>query len=505
MDAFGEFQSRYLCIRLNYRRGEGFNPLHVESLLHSTDDPTQRVFMALQGFAHFHELRHFHDYFGTMAGINLFTNLITMLREFVEMMQQLKESRTDCVLPLTFWANQPNCPNFVRLFVNKYAAMRTVEHLFQGSMPLCTEAGFTDEAWREIEVPELNLKFPAFPVSAGVTGEDGSTQKVTIWRPIGLEALIEGNAQALQRSYLEMFWPTKIVNDAWELMARADASVGGDRDQLDEALSRATLPYNLTDLLITKYLRKRNHHRPWERNALLRFTDSALMRARVQCTAIDTTPPRSERKVTNIEVTTAHPGQYFVQDIEDAAWNESKPASTFSLPPESLRAIRDIYRDIKPPTQLRGASAFDAIDIIESYVRIHIIAPLIDLRIKYGHEVFLDGGGYFARSKEFPRPIMTVYTDDFETPHEVDDVILEKWIEFSMLVNVVDQLLAGGEVISCPRAYPLIPGLGFFQLVQSGDCESFIRSRSCLVWSRGALDSLPSCGFRNLLGRLGLS
>jgi hypothetical protein len=387
--------------------------------------------------------------------------------------------------------------------------MSTVEHLFHGSMPLFTETGFTDEAWREIEVPQLNLRFPAFPVSAGITGKSGLTEKVTIWRPIGLEALIEGNAQALQRSYLETFWPPDVVNGAWDLMARADAradaSVGPDRNQLDQALSRATLPYNLTDLLITKYLRKRNHHRPWERNALLRFTDSALMQARVQCTATDITPPRSERKVTNIAVTTGHPGQYFVQDVEEAAWNESTPASTFSLPPESLRQIRDICRDIKPPTQLRGASAFDAIDIIESYVRIHIIAPLFDLRIKYGHEVFSDGEGYFARSKEFPRPIMTVYTDDFETPDGVDDFILEKWIAFSMLVNLVDQLLAGGEVISCQRAYPLIPGLGFFQLVQPGDCESFIRTRSCLVWNKGALAGLPSCGFRNLIGRLGLS
>jgi hypothetical protein len=503
-DAFGEFQSRYLCIQLNYRRGEGFNPLRVQSFLNSTDDPKQRVFTALQGFAYFHELRHFHDYFGTMAGINLFTNLIMMLREFVDMMQRLKDDRTDCILPLSHWAQQNSSPDFVRLFVNKYTVMGTVEQLVLGSMPLFTEKGFTDEAWREIEVPELNLTFPAFPLSAGVTSEDGSTEKVSIWRPIGLEALIEGNAQALQRSYLETFWPAAVVNDAWDLMAKADASVDRDGEQLDEALSRATLPYNLTDLLITRYLRKRSQHSPWERDALLRLTDSALMQSRIQCSAADITPPRSERKATNIQVTVGHPGQYFVGGVGEAAWNESTPASSFSLSPDSLRKMSDLFRDIKPPTRLRGGSAFDAIDIIESYVRIHIIARLLDLRVKYGNEIFSDAGAYFARSKDFPRPIMTVYTDDFDTPDEVDDFILEKWIAFSMLVNLVDQLLYGGQVISCPRAYPLIPGLGFFQLVQP-DCESFIRSRSCLAWSKGALDSLPSCGFRNLIARLGLS
>jgi hypothetical protein len=200
----------------------------------------------------------------------------------------------------------------------------------------------------------------------------------------------------------------------------------------------------------------------------------------------------------------SHPGRHFVRAVQDADWTKSDPISPFSISAGVLASIRDSFEDIRSPHELIDTSSFDAIDVIESYVRREIICPLLNLRIRYGSEVFTEPDEYFRRIDEFPKPIMTIYLDDFTTPQAVDDLILWKWVEFCMLVTILEQLLNKATVISCPRAYSLVPGFSFFQMAKSGDCDQYVRNRECMVWSKGRLGNLPQCVFRNSIGLLGL-
>src|SRR6185436_19411310 len=94
---------------------------------------------------------------------------------------------------------------------------------------------------------------------------------VTVYYPVGLEVLAEGNTQALQRGLMELECPpgltARLVGSMQPIEIESDDPV--------EFMRLNTLPYNVTDLLVSKYLRLRGRPR-FERRALVQLTDQAL-------------------------------------------------------------------------------------------------------------------------------------------------------------------------------------------------------------------------------------
>jgi hypothetical protein len=511
LDAFGAYYPQYFAVQLNRKHtGDPVDLSEIENFLTRTKDSSTRVRKALEIFAAVHEFRHFHDFFGTLAGITLFAHLIGMLKEFAAVVEQLRSDKLQWELPLPDWARKNACPDYVRVFVNRCHVSQTARQVFQGNPILFVENGASNEVWRDIEfrdinVPELRFSFPAFPFAVGIRPQTQRrvTQTVSVWRPIGFETLIEGTAQALQRSYLEEYWPPSVVRHAWKEMTRAAIPVIPGTESIEDLLSRSMLPYNTTDLLMSKFLRQQGIAH-FDRDLLMQATDGSLMESFLLSKAEGIPSPIPDRKATLVGIEMSHPGARFVEVLTQSDWTQRDALLQLSPTSDMLLELRRKWAAGKKPHELIGSSRFDEIGVIDAFVRHEIIVPLLDLRIKYGNRVFTDCREYIARLQEFPPPIMVGYTDGIGTPPAVDNAILQKWCAFCFLVSVMEQLLRGGMVVSCPRAYSLVPGFNFFEMAESGGCSNHIRDRTCLIWSRGRQKLLPNCRFKYFIRRLGL-
>ena len=215
-DIYGEDYGCYYHENLSvYCKGYEATVLEFEfmkQLFASEQTLEKKVDVAMQAAAPFHEMRHFHDCFGTLAGLSLFGGYIRTVGAFRDLARYLYEHKIPWKLPLKQWADESVSPQRVRDFVLQYESLRRYRDVFLGSVLVPGTQGFTDEVWREVRIPELNVSFPAFCASvtvALVTDKSRPHQTireskdVTQFYPLGFECLLEGTAQALQRGFLE--------------------------------------------------------------------------------------------------------------------------------------------------------------------------------------------------------------------------------------------------------------------------------------------------------------
>lgn len=500
-DEFGSFYPFFVTIRLDFPRSSSLKPWEINRFLKENSDEGVRARKAIESFAYFHELRHFHDYFGTLGGINLFYNFLQMLREFYSLSEIIRSIRRTWQLPLTEYAQRPDCPELIRLFVHKYKVMSFARDALLGRLLLGIDSGSTNENWRQVSAPEIGMDFPAFPYSAWIIDHDtNKRQEVTVWQPIGFEALVEGAAQSLQRSYLEVFWPDSVVETAWKLLM--ESSVQFAANEMEHGILSSVLPYNLTDLLVSKFARNCGHQ-SWERKRLLSLTDTALMQSYLHLESTGISNPVPGRKATNVKVTSRHPGTVFVEHLKRANWTANEHVEATDSTSEIFTSLRESFANYEPPEDAVTNREASAIDIIEAFVRHKIIVPLLDARARYGADVFCSPTKYIEHQNELPRPIIISHSDSFESANDIDDRMLKKWVEFCFLANTMEQLMDGKEVIACPRAYSLVPGFEFFELAEGG-CTKHIQGRTCQAWSSGMLASLPNCTFSNLIRHIAL-
>jgi hypothetical protein len=90
-----------------------------------------------------HELRHFHDYFGTTCG---FARLMQVIEDAVEFSSAWDKIRSESriKLPLAVWGKQADAPAPLREYLQKRKQFVEWINLFDGSMPSITFEGKTD-------------------------------------------------------------------------------------------------------------------------------------------------------------------------------------------------------------------------------------------------------------------------------------------------------------------------------------------------------------------------
>jgi hypothetical protein len=314
-----------------------------------------------------------------------------------------------------------------------------------------------------------------------------------VWHPLGFECLLEGNAQSLQRDVLEALWPRNIAERVWNEMTGSVDKISAEA--IDAARARASielaLPYNVVDYLLTKYLRQRHAIRSFPRPLVLKVADTALMSTRAPALGVPST---------------GHPGTALVSLIGATEWTGDlmKCVSAPWLPRQSIEAYRASLAEAPDLTTVLSRRGFASpVNVVESLVTHNVVLPLLDLRLKYGHEVFNDEREYMEHLAEFPQPPFIITPGGIIPSAEINDVILQKWFEYSMMRSVMAQVTADSSVVYCPRAYASTPAIELVEFAHSGSCRDHIRKRNCMAWSTGHLSKLPDCVFSAMMGALG--
>jgi hypothetical protein len=161
--------------------------------LMNADERLSYIFKVTSGL---HELRHFHDYFGTSCG---FARLLQVFKdgiEFNKLWDQLKQERR-IKLPLAMWAKAGDAPDALKTYLSKRQSYIEWLHLFDGSMrPVQIEGkSDADQVIIAYSLRGLQTLIPAVPRNFN-RGEPGVDFHKMM--PLGARALMEGSAFTTQ-------------------------------------------------------------------------------------------------------------------------------------------------------------------------------------------------------------------------------------------------------------------------------------------------------------------
>lgn len=206
-DALGFFCHREAAVGLT---PDASRSIDIDRIL--ADNPTRelRAKAALEWMAYIHEMRHLHDVFGTVGGMNIFFLWTSLARQFANVVDELQKTSQQWQLPLTRWLRLKNCPSIVREFVHRAEVLGDTLYFYIGKVEPrgIFEQNFrTDEIYRYFEHPRLSFRCPYYAYRWRYGNNDRHS-----WVPIGLEALAEGSAHAIQRTILSL-WPEEVASD----------------------------------------------------------------------------------------------------------------------------------------------------------------------------------------------------------------------------------------------------------------------------------------------------
>lgn len=486
---YGSFDPYHFCIDSSSGPGGILDEQGVASYVanHSVDVQVDR---AMRDVTLLHELRHLHDSFGTIAGLTFFWTHISRLKAFSNVLKRLKQDKLRLRLPLHEWADEPTCPDYVREFSTRIMGGLVTEAVFLGKAPPQDATGKQHEPF--IEVRLGRSRFPAFPMQLGVSATGPSGQPTppairTIAIPIGMEHLLEGNAQALQRTMLQAVWPAHVEERVLERMRVH--WVAGD---LSEVKSFLTLPYNITDLALSRYLRLRHGIEKFPRARLTELTDRALMVARSLGHGDAGPAPL--------------PGGAFVTLMERIDWKTKVHQALFQdEEPEhddrpTLTRMIDALRGAQTPDQLfESDPAPNPIDVCDAFATHHLALPLLQLRLAHGPSVLSSFEGYMAQFAQMPVAPVVSTPGGLSLSNDMNERMLRTWTRYAMFSQLALQVWRGADSLKCPRAFNFVAGLESVEYNAPSGCVAEVDGGRCPEWRVGDARAAPNCYFSHML------
>lgn len=211
-------------------------------------------------------------------------------------------------------------------------------------------------------------------------------------------------------------------------------------------------------------------------------------------------------KGTQITGLVTHPGEVFVeklQELSKAEIEENRGIPVSSR--EGLATIKEQMSRMPKPAkiiEILGAhthfTLLSAVELVESLARANIVIPLLDLRLRYGDELFRNPLVYLDHFSSLPGPITRVQIG--ERAKAVDctsDPRWWLWSGYCFLVDLIGQIVAGRAVLACPRREsPLFATMNF---ARGGSCASLLASGACGFWKKNMRQALPECLFSQIV------
>ena len=462
------------------------------SLVGAYKQPDELNRLILELTSRMHERRHYIDTFGTRAGLSSFMMWSECVGRFIETSAALSALGVKWQFPLGDWVREVSCPDSVVATDKQFRAHRYYSVVFSGRMYRAGEYTECDDAW--VKRPLISnsgrvvREYTAFPLTYAPFSDVGGRRlegvPLTIYFPIGHEAVIEGSAQALTRNFVQSIFPDLPVDHC---VTKSQIPTS--------ALSAGTFnvadlqPYDATDLLVSKYLRKRGHP-IFDRSLMLKLADIALAGSFFQ-TSYEGGALFSEVK---------DAGSILVETLENTS-TADLVAGNVPMPDEYTENYAGLASLLKSSPRwdanLSRTGARDAFSIWEDFVMTEIARPLIESRLATAHSAFTDVGQSIelANSEELPR--IELVNDSLRF-NRIPPKLRLVWLRQLVLSDVVEQYFKpGSDEVLCPASRPDAAWLRKEPLCEDG-CERHYRG-GCGRWGTGDNQRQPNCLFRECL------
>jgi hypothetical protein len=486
---FGSFHAEALIRRLDVDPLEYMVPERIAAFRKrgpSIDE--QREFAQAQ-MAIFHEDRHLHDAFGTRAGISLFLMRMFILQEFTRTGLQLRHEKKRWPLPVT-QGDGAALSGDVLKFVRLALAAKRAGRRFQATPAInqnLEEMPHPLPHVSQLQEDDLKSMVYAFPARTQAVRSDGSVHPGLLHIPLAFDAILEGNAQALQRDCVEMMWGAEVAHSLFTLSGATFRKIG-------EAGQPPT--YNVTDLMVSRFVANAGQPK-FPRAAVMKLSDHALSEAMV---SVGWGPDG------NVQTQLLCPGHAFVNMLKTVGPSAINAGDVPAPLDEGYKALRDQLANLPNWETLDACHPrpLSDVQILYHWVASNIIVPLLDERLKTGHRVFSDPQLWLERFPAMPKAPFRVDLDGVLKTDNVPERVQQAWLAVVMLDSMVRQLIGGEPAILCPRAHRLMPGLEKANLARTGSCDEYVSADLCGRYVAGmTIDSLPDCHFAWMLDLAG--
>jgi hypothetical protein len=460
----------------------------------STDEGVK---YALARYTVIHELRHFHEVFGSLCGASLFFAHMSMLQSFAAVVEMTKRTDEVWTLPFPAWSRKSK---FKEIYIDCLTGWERFEYdtarLLTAFRPFAAWREHPDDWVVDVATDLGGGHVPAFPLTLGIP--EMGPRRFTVYYPVSLRTILEGSAQALQRAMAEAECPPEVASALIPEQFSMTTYASSLEATSIETIASTILPYNITDLMLSKYLRGKGYPR-FERDAIMQVADLALNTAGIFPVENDIGTP--------VDFAVQEVGKALVAQVQGAPVQRLATAN-LEFPEVYTSALRGFLRDVRDwprpaDIEYRG-DLMSPLRMIEGIVRHEIIVPLLEARLKTGHEAFSSALRYLEMVRHLPKvPVMEVGKGvvfaPYMTPYATD-----AWAKYVMLSHLMYQIYGGRRRLDCPRATGKIGQGGALNLAEDGECARHISHGRCSGCEPRRAEPLPLCHFSNALTGVGI-